>query len=169
MDLQNFSQLALTQREKLYRFAWRTLGNAQDAEDAVQETLLRLWLMRAQLETYKNVSALAMTVTKNLCYDHLKRQKIRTTQQIQPQISKESIENTVERRQMMEMVHKVVETLPGLQQMIFRMKDIEGYEVEEIALITGTKAQAVRMNLSRARTRIREILDKMYNKYDAYE
>jgi len=169
MDLQEFGRVTFGLREKMFRFALRIQGNVQDAEDIVQEVLLRLWLMREQLETYRSVPALAMTITKNLSHDHLKRQKTRTTLYVSPQISQESIENTMERSQMVEMVKKMIEALPGLQQMIFRMKDIEGYDIEEIALITGTKPEAVRMNLSRARTRIREKLDKTYHKYDSYE
>ena len=50
--------------------------------------------------------------------------------------------------------------LPSLQQTIIRMKDVEGYELAEIAEITGTQVEAVRVNLSRARKKIREQLVK---------
>jgi len=169
MDIYDFNQQVLILREQLYRYSLRMLGNAESAEDMVQEAFLRLWLIRSQLETYRSVPALAMKVTKNLCLDYLKQRKTATKTEIEPQISKESAENTFERHQMFEIVKKIVDTLPGLQQMIFRMKDIEGYEVEEIALITGSKAEAVRINLSRARTKIRENIEKNYNRYDAYE
>jgi len=170
VDLKSFNQLALSLREKLYRCALRMVGNTDEAEDVVQEAFLRLWLIRSQFDRYHNVSALAMTVTKNLCYDHLKRQKARTVLEatwLQP--SQESMEKSFERRQMMDMMKNMIDTLPGLQQMIFKMKDIEGYELEEIAAITGTRVEAVRMNLSRARTKIREQLNKTYNRYDIYE
>jgi len=52
-------------------------------------------------------------------------------------------------------IWKLIEQLPPLQQMIMRLKDIEGHEVEEIAQITNTTPEAVRMNLSRARKKIR--------------
>ena len=57
-------------------------------------------------------------------------------------------------------VRFLISKLPTLQQVIIRMKDIEGYELAEIAEITGSQVEAVRMNLSRARKKIREQLMK---------
>ena len=54
----------------------------------------------------------------------------------------------------------LISKLPSLQQTIIRMKDVEGYELAEIAEITGTQVEAVRVNLSRARKKIREQLMK---------
>ena len=54
--------------------------------------------------------------------------------------------------QLMEMIAR----LPDLQQAVLRMKHVEGFEVEEIAQLTGTNPVAVRTNLSRARKKIRE-------------
>jgi RNA polymerase sigma-70 factor (ECF subfamily) len=62
----------------------------------------------------------------------------------------------LERKNTEEILKKIISQLPALQQAIVRMKDIEEYEVEEIAEITGTKPDAVRTNLSRARKKVRE-------------
>ena len=61
-----------------------------------------------------------------------------------------------ELRNTAEIIRKIIDGLPVLQREIIRMKDIEEYEVEEIAAITGTKSEAVRMNLSRARKKVRD-------------
>ena len=58
------------------------------------------------------------------------------------------------------MIRWLISKLPSLQQTIIRMKDVEGYELAEIAEITGTQVEAVRVNLSRARKKIREQLMK---------
>jgi len=62
----------------------------------------------------------------------------------------------LERKNTTEILQKIIENLPPLQQAIIRMKDMEEYEVEEIAEITGTNIDAVRVNLSRARKKVRE-------------
>lgn len=163
MDAQEFDRQVSGLRERLYRFSLRMLDNTEDAEDVVQEAFLRLWLMRAQFASYRSVPALAMKVAKNLCYDYLKRRKIRAAQKVFPlQSLYEPTEKSFEQRQMIESMKQIVASLPGLQQMIFKMKDIEGYTIEEIATITGTRADAVRMNLCRARSKIREKLNQYH-------
>ena len=61
-----------------------------------------------------------------------------------------------EQKDMVRHVKNIIETLPSLQQTIIRMKDVEGYELQEIAAITDTLVEAVRVNLSRARKKVRE-------------
>ena len=56
----------------------------------------------------------------------------------------------------MQELMKLIHALPDLQQAVLRMKHIEGFEVEEIARLTGSTPIAVRTNLSRARKRVRE-------------
>jgi RNA polymerase sigma-70 factor (ECF subfamily) len=62
----------------------------------------------------------------------------------------------LERKNTQDLLQKIIKNLPTLQQAIIKMKDIEEYEVEEIAEITGTKIDAVRVNLSRARKKVRD-------------
>ena len=61
----------------------------------------------------------------------------------------------------MEVIEFIIDNLPPLQQKIFRMKEIEGYEKEEIMLLTGCTDESLRQNLSRARKKIREQFIKM--------
>lgn len=71
----------------------------------------------------------------------------------------------VEEENMKEIL-EVISTLPDLQQAILRMKHIEGFEVEEIARLTGSTPVAVRTNLSRARKKVKEqfmIHNKVWN------
>ncbi len=62
----------------------------------------------------------------------------------------------IEQKDSVGIIKKIIETLPGLQRMIIYMRDVEGYELEEIAQITGTDYNAVKANLSRARKKVRE-------------
>ena len=134
-----------------------TDGNDAFAEDLVQETLLRLWELRDQLDRHPNPEALAMTILRNKRNDHWRRSQLIVNQ-------KESFANiaaTTELRDDMDLIEFIIESLPPLQQKIFRMKEVEGYEKEEIMLLTGCSDESLRQNLSRARKKIREQFIKM--------
>jgi RNA polymerase sigma-70 factor (ECF subfamily) len=158
MSQEIFKAAVLPIREKLFYIAQKFLVDEQDAEDAVQEVLLKLWHTRDNLLNYDNVAAFATTVLKNHCLDRLKT-KNRTESLDESHTIRAGTDNPylqLERKNSEEIVRRIIETLPSLQQAIIRMKDMEEYEVEEIAEITGTKPDAVRVNLSRARKKVRD-------------
>lgn len=165
MSQEIFKAEILPMREKLFYLAQKFLVDGQDAEDAVQEVLLKLWHTRDNLLNYDNVAAFATTVLKNHCLDRLKT-KNRTESLDESHTIRAGTDNPyleLERKSSEEMIRRIIETLPSLQQAIIRMKDMEEYEVEEIAEITGTKPDAVRVNLSRARKKVREEFLKLTN------
>lgn len=158
MSQERFKAEILPIRDKLFHIAHKLLQEEEDAEDAVQEVLLKLWQTRDSLDRYDNAAAFATTVTKNHCLDKL-RVKKRTDSLDDTHHLRESHDNPylqLERSNTEEILRRIIKQLPQLQQEIIRMKDMEEYEVEEIAEITGTKPDAVRMNLSRARKKVRE-------------
>ncbi|MDO9635188.1 MAG: sigma-70 family RNA polymerase sigma factor [Paludibacter sp.] len=158
MSQERFKAEILPIRDKLFHIAHKLLQEEEDAEDAVQEVLLKLWQTRDSLDRYDNAAAFATTVTKNHCLDKL-RVKKRTDSLDDTHHLRESHDNPylqLERRNTEEILRRIIKQLPQLQQEIIRMKDMEEYEVEEIAEITGTKPDAVRVNLSRARKKVRE-------------
>ena len=160
MTLETFVIQVVPLREKLQNFSRKIIENDADAEDVVQEIFLKLWSMREKLDKYSSIEALAMQMTKNFSLDKLKSQKpsgseLETLHLVSD--LKTPAEETEERNNVT-YIRKLVNQLPYLQQTIMRMKDIEGYELSEIAEITGSQIEAVRTNLSRARKKIREQL-----------
>lgn len=158
MSQERFKAEILPIRDKLFHIAQKILVEEEDAEDAVQEVLLKLWHTRDSLDRYDSAAAFATTVTKNHCLDKL-RVKKQTDSLDDIHHMREANDNPylqLERKNTEEVLKRIIEQLPQLQQAIIRMKDIEEYEVEEIAEITGTKVDAVRVNLSRARKKVRE-------------
>lgn len=145
-------------REKLFLTAFRLLENKDDAEDAVQETMIRLWNLRDDLDKYDNRVALAMTITKNQCIDKIRSRG--KTVSIEPDLYRRASPDNpylrLERKNTEEVLKVIIEDLPALQKAIITMKDIEGYELAEIAEITGSSPEAIRVNLSRARKKVRE-------------
>ncbi|MDR2146628.1 MAG: sigma-70 family RNA polymerase sigma factor [Tannerella sp.] len=163
MELDTFVIHVVPLREKLHNFSRKITGNNADAEDVVQEIFLKLWSMREELDGYNSVEALAMQMTKNFSLDKLKSRKTLSDNEFDTLniVSKlKTPAEETEERNSVEYVRQLISQLPYLQQTIMRMKDIEGYELSEIAEITGSQIEAVRTNLSRARKKIREQLLK---------
>ncbi|MFZ4455037.1 MAG: RNA polymerase sigma factor [Bacteroidales bacterium] len=158
MTAEEFKINVLPLREKLYRIAFRMVEEEQDAEDAVQEVYLKLWHLRDTLDRYDSVTAFATVVTKNICVDKL-RVRFREEPIEDHLLHREATGNPhtfLERSDTDRLIRQIIDQLPPLQRMIIQMKDIDEMEVEEIAVITGANAEAVRMNLSRARKKVRE-------------
>ncbi len=157
MERNDFEIEARRMRPRLYHQALRFIKNADDAEDVTQETLLKLWSMRQQLEEYHSVEALAMVITKHLCMNRL-----RATTYIEGDLEKVAEvtgnEMTPEEayidKENGEKLNELMKTLPSVQQATLRMKHIDGMEIGEIARITGSTEVTVRSNLSRARKKI---------------
>ena len=145
-------------RDKLFMTAYRMLEDRDDAEDAVQETLIRLWNLRDNLEKYNSLTALAITVIKNHCIDKIRLRD--RNEPIEDELYRRAGPDNpylqLERKNSEEVLKAIIEGLPALQKAIIKMKDIEEYELSEIAEITGTNVEAVRVNLSRARKKVRE-------------
>ena len=158
MSQERFKAEILPIREKLFHIALKILVEEQEAEDAVQEVLLKLWNIRDSLDTCDSPAAFATTVTKNHCLDRIKV-KNRLDSLDESYYARAGNDNPylqLERKNTEEVLQKIIENLPALQRAIIRMKDMEEYEIDEIAEITGTNVEAVRVNLSRARKKVRE-------------
>lgn len=157
MSSERFKKEILPLRQQLFNFSLKMLGDEQDAEDAVQETLLKLWRVRDTLKSYDSPGAFAMAITKNTCLDKIKlRKQTKTIDDFFTLSDNDNPQLQLERQDTNKIIRMIIQTLPPLQQQIITMKDVDEYETEEIAEITGTTIEAVRTNLSRARKRVRE-------------
>ena len=161
MELEIFKQKVAPLREKLYQQSFKKVRNSYDAEDIVQEVMLRLWEKRCEA---KNIEAYAATMVKNASINKVRDRK--PTSEILLNFVQEMDKNPdkrLENKDSIEFVQKIIENLPYLQKTIIRMRDIEGYQLEEIAEIIGCETSAVRVNLSRARKKVKEIFFKINN------
>jgi RNA polymerase sigma factor (sigma-70 family) len=165
MTPETFKIEVLPIKDRLFRFAKRIINNLPEAEDIVQEVFLRLWKKRDHLAEYRSVEALAMIITKNLCYDYLKSKNRLTDEltSLNDGSSGSVVELQTEFSESRNLIKELINCLPEKQRMVIQLRDIEGFEFEEIAEITGTNLNAVRVNLSRARRTIRESMVKKHN------
>ncbi|GAB3882221.1 RNA polymerase sigma factor [Spirosoma agri] len=170
MDLQAFKQRILPVQGRLFRLASLFLRNREEAEDAMQDVLLRLWTNRQQLDAYHSVEALAVQMTKNLCLDRLKsplRQKLSDdsglltvqAETVSPYRQTELTDSAV-------LIKRLMDELPEQQKFILHLRDVEEYSFEEIEQVTGLSVNNIRVILSRARQRLRDNYLKV-NDYEA--
>ena len=157
MDIHTFKIQALPVREKVYRMSLRMLRCEADAEDTAQEVMLKLWTMRNRLADYRSVEALAVQIGKNICINKLRARKHLSDDAFDAlQETAPTPDQQVEAADTMATVARIIERLPEMQRLVIRLRDIEGYQPAEIAEIMGCEESAVRMNLSRARKKVRE-------------
>ena len=165
MNQSDFLKVVLPFKDKVFRLSKRLLTSTEEADDATQELLFKLWKNRDKIASYRNTEAFAMTMTKNYCYDRLKSKQASNLTLIHSNYKEKetSLENKLEYIDSVDRVHLLINNLPDQQKLIIQLRDIEQYDFEEICEMVNMKPTAVRVSLSRARKTIREQLTKQHN------
>lgn len=159
MDIAAYKRAVIDLRPALLLVAKRITRNCEDAEDVVQEVCLKLWHRCRTHGEPDNVEAYCMTMTKNISIDKIRgRHPGEAVEEFLHAESEAHLpDELLEIREEHALIHCIIDTLPPLQRKILLLKEIEGYETEEIVVLTGITVEAVRNNLSRARKRLREV------------
>jgi len=165
MNQKEFLDKVLPFKDKVFRLAKRLLVSSDEAEDAIQELYFKLWKSRAKIESYDNVEAYAMMMTKNYCLDQLKSKRASNLTLVHSNYKDErsSLQNQVEVEDSTDIIKNMIDELPEKQRMIIQLRDIESYEYNEIAKVMDMEPTAIRVALSRARKTLREKFIKQQN------
>jgi RNA polymerase sigma-70 factor (ECF subfamily) len=165
MNQNEFVQIITPFKDKLFRLAKRMLVSTEEAEDATQEVLVRLWNKNNALEHYNSLEALAMTITKNYCLDQLKSIRATNLKMVHNnyQDQQASVDIQIEHQNTLQWAKKLMNDLPEQQRLIVQLREIEEYEFSEIAQVLEMNETAVRVALSRARKNLREQIEKIHN------
>ncbi len=157
MNLDDFIKRVMPTKNKLFRFALTFLKNKQDAEDIVQEVLLKVWAKNENIAYYKNIEAWCMTLTKNMSLDKLKSKEfqLRTHQEEIQDVAEEAKSGQNDLSSAVKNVKKIIEELPIKQREIIQLRDIEGYSYQEITEILQIEMNQVKVSLFRARKAVR--------------
>ncbi len=162
MTKEEFQRDVIPIGEKMYRIAFRLLGNSESAKDVLQELFLKLWEKRSELHTISSIEAFACTILKNKCLDKLRLRKpmvdadILKTQGDNPHAAFDHSESIFQ-------IRKIMQLLPERQKLIMQMRDIDGCTFGEIAAVSDTSENNVRVQLCLARKKVKEELLKVYN------
>ena len=160
MTQTEFLNIVMPFKDKVFRLAKRLLVSTEEAEDATQEVLIKLWNNQSKLEEFKNVEAFSMTMTKNFCLDKLKSKQAQNLKIVHSNYQDHniSLQKDIENKDSLDWVGRIIADLPEQQKMVIQLRDIEQYELDEISEMLDMNNTAVRVALSRARKTIREKL-----------
>ena len=165
MNEQTFLDRIMTVQDSMFRLAKRLLISKEEAEDAVQEVVTKLWANMTHIATLSNIEGYAMTMTKNYCLDRLKSRQASQLRLVHYHHEKvtTSLDKQIDARDSVSKLMVFIEDLSDQQQLILQLRDIEQYDFETIAQITELSEGAVRVALSRARKKIKTQLIKAHN------
>ena len=152
-------------KDKLFRLAKRLLVSTEEAEDATQEILVKLWNKNDSLGHINSIEAFAMTMTKNYCQDQLKSKRAQVLRLVDDNYdnNQASLQKKLEDEDSLSWVEKIMNDLPEQQKLILQMREIEQYEFNEIAEILNMNEGAIRVALSRARKTVKESMMKTHS------
>lgn len=158
-----FKTRVLPLSNKLLRFATQLLRDEDQARDIIQDVFLKLWQKKDQLEKVDNVEAFAMRMTRNRCLDLFKAKKpvlVEDEFLKQKATNSRNLQTEIELSESAQVVRRLIRELPDIQRTVMHLRDIEQYDYEEIASMTELSVNAIRVNLSRARKKVRDELMK---------
>lgn len=162
MDASMFNSLFTALSGKLYRLAKSMLRHTEEAEDALQEVQLKLWEKHYELDAVENPEGFAMRTMRNLCLDKIR--KVHDTSELNEELISKN-KNPYEQTELNDLTDRIkglIDRLPEMQRSIMRMRDVEEMEISEIAYIMNLTENAVTVNLSRARTKVKtQILNEL--------
>lgn len=169
MELNDFKKNILPLKNRMFRVALRILYSQEDAEEAVQETFIKIWQKRESIRDESNLEGFAIIVLRNHCIDKLKSKHfIHRASNIDDyefflEYNGPSPEKIAEFKNAADLVKAIIEDFPERWRSIIQLRDIEGYSNSEVAEMLAIDENIVKVTLSRTRKKIREILMNKYN------
>jgi RNA polymerase sigma-70 factor (ECF subfamily) len=160
MAHRDFNDIYVGMQDAVFRLATGLTGSGDEAADVVQELYERLWRRRESVTAQPAPEAYIMASARNLCLDRLRSRRPRVEFSTAMRTMK-ATGTRPDEGQMEEIVAELVSALPERQATVYRLRDVECMETEEIARVMGMRETAVRMSLSRARSTVREKLVKI--------
>lgn len=144
-------------KNTLYRLALRITLNSQEAEDVVQDVIIKLWNMRERLDEVENLEAFALKMTRNLSLDR-ERMRINQTEDIEGKefsLAAPSIELQLEQQEKIDIIRRIMEQLPEKLRTAMHLRDFEGLSYQEIAQTMGITEDQVKVCIFRARQAVK--------------
>ena len=161
----SFQTDILPLKNDLYRMALRITMNAAEAEDVVQETMMKVWNRRDQWEQIESIEAFCLTICRNLSLDKVRRMD-NQTQSLDAAYDPKDLgvssnpEEQAIQSDRIRLVRQIISQLPEKQRSCMQLRDMEGKSYKDIATILDITEEQVKVNIFRARQTIREKFKK---------
>lgn len=155
-----FRTEVLPLKDKLFRLALRITLNRQEAEDIVQDALIKVWNVRNHWDTIESVEAFALTITRNLSLDHMKRAgnseaSLDDTNTERADIAENPSERMIQKDNL-SLVRQIIDSLPEKQRSCIQLRDIEGKAYKDIATVLNITEEQVKVSIFRGRQAIKQ-------------
>lgn len=167
MDANEFKSVFMPYQPKLYRTAYAILRNTQDAEDIVQEVYLKLWNRRESMDVATCKEAYCVSMVKNMCMDFIRGSHSVNEDGIDDEhfcLADEDAGTELDRREEAVRLKRMISRLPDVQKKVMWLRDVNECSFEEIGAATGLTPVNIRATLSKARKKIREQFNKLYDR-----
>lgn len=169
----SFRNDILPMKDMLFRLALRITLSREEAEDIVQDTLIKVWNRRDSWDTIESIEAFSLTICRNLALDRIRLHENQNESLdddsvvIDTKGSLAATSNPYERtvqREKVEIVRTLIDGLPEKQRSCMQLRDIEGKTYKEIAAVLNITEEQVKVNIFRARQTIKQ----QFQQYDNY-
>ncbi len=162
----SFRDDVLPLKDKIFRLALRVTLNRAEAEDIVQDVLIRVWNKKDELGEVESLEAYSLTICRNLALDRSQRKENSNIplDEAPPTEDREPSPDVILiRNERIKQIKLLFDQLPPQQRVAMQLRDIEGKSYKEIAEIAEQTEEQVKVNIFRARQYIRKQIEKLEN------
>ncbi len=154
----SFRDNILPLKDKMFRLALRITLDRAEAEDIVQDALIKVWHKRDEWAQIDSIESYCITIVRNLAIDRSQKMEAKNTEltpETQEMPDALTPDMLFEQDEQIQLIHRSISKLPEKQRTVVQLRDIEGKNYKEIARILGITEEQVKVNLFRARQRIK--------------
>ena len=157
----SFRNDVLPLKNELYRLALRITLNRAEAEDVVQETLIKVWNRRERWDEIESIEAFCLTICRNISLDKMKKaenqnQSLNDEHDAPDRSYASNPGEQAEQRDKIQLIRRLINILPEKQRSVMQLRDMEGKSYKEIAQVLGISEEQVKVNIFRARQTIKK-------------
>jgi RNA polymerase sigma-70 factor, ECF subfamily len=155
----SFRNDILPLKDKLFRLALRITLDRAEAEDVVQDTMIRVWNKRDEWPQFDSIEAYCLTIAKNLAIDRsqkMEAKNVELTLEMEDATDASGPYDRLVNSERLKLIHQLINELPERQRVVMQLRDIEGKNYKEIADVMQLTEEQVKVNLFRARQKVKQ-------------